>query len=72
MFIQTVIDHAFLVATLFLLDYFLRLYLRAILSGLPELCDTLQFLVRVCLLARVAYSVVSSVKSGKEIKRKPT
>jgi hypothetical protein len=67
-FTQTVIDHAFLIATLFLLDYFLWLYLRAILRGLPELCDTLQFLVRACLLARVVCSVVSSVKSRMQSK----
>ena len=74
---STAIDHAFLIATLFLLDYFLwlgehrqgstsllrRLYLRVILSGLPQLCDSLQFLARVCWLARVVCSVVSSVKS---------
>jgi hypothetical protein len=50
---STAIDRACLIATLFLLDYFLWLYLRAILSGLPQLCDTLQFLARICLLARV-------------------
>ena len=65
MFIQRVIDRAFLIGTLFLLDYFLWLYLGAILSGLPGLCDTLQLLTRACLLI---YSVASSVKP----KRNPT
>jgi hypothetical protein len=60
---STVIDHAFLIATLFLLDYFLWLYLRAILSRLPQLCDMLLFLLRVCWWARVVFSVASSVKS---------